>query len=50
VFFVAKHLKKITTTTIAFFAITPTKEKKGDDNKLVITTHFCFKQKEKNKG
>jgi hypothetical protein len=35
---------------IAFFVITPTKKKKGDNNKFIIVTHFHFKQKEKEKG
>jgi hypothetical protein len=38
----------VTTVAIAFFAITPTKENKNDGNKLVVATHFCFKQFLKN--
>jgi hypothetical protein len=32
------------TAVVAFFATTPTKENKNDGNKLLVATHFCFKQ------
>jgi hypothetical protein len=40
----------VTTISIAFFATTPIEEKKGNGNKFILATHFCFKQKIKRKG
>lgn len=39
-----------TIVAIAFFATTLIEEKINDNNKLIVVTHFRFKQKEKKKG